>query len=109
MVHGFWQRAGLDFTDLFAPVVKPGTIRTVLQLAVSRVWLVHQLDVSNAFLHGHLAEQVFCQQPTGFIDAEHPDHVCALSFSLRVDADAMGMVPAYLSLPAVTWIPVHPL
>ncbi|KAK1684485.1 hypothetical protein QYE76_045333 [Lolium multiflorum] len=62
VVRGFRQRAGVDFTDTFAPVVKPGTIRTVLQLAVSRAWPVHQMDVSNAFLHGHLEEQVFCQQ-----------------------------------------------
>uniref|UniRef100_A0A453IDZ6 Reverse transcriptase Ty1/copia-type domain-containing protein n=1 Tax=Aegilops tauschii subsp. strangulata TaxID=200361 RepID=A0A453IDZ6_AEGTS len=82
VVRGFRQRAGVDFTDTFAPVVKPGTIRTVLQLAVSRTWHVHQLDVSNAFLHGHLAEQVFCEQPTGFVDATHPDHVCLLSRSL---------------------------
>ncbi|KAM0908576.1 hypothetical protein ACQ4PT_015368 [Festuca glaucescens] len=82
VVRGFRQRAGIDFTDTFAPVVKPGTIRTVLQLAVSRAWPVHQMDVSNAFLHGHLEEQVFCQQPTGFIDSAHPDHVCLLSRSL---------------------------
>ena len=82
MVRGFRQRAGVDFTDTFAPVVKPGTIHTVLQLAVSRAWPVHQLDVSNAFLHGHLAKEVYCQQPTGFVDAEHPDHVCLLSRSL---------------------------
>ncbi|XP_020198854.1 uncharacterized mitochondrial protein AtMg00820-like [Aegilops tauschii subsp. strangulata] len=56
VVRGFWQRAGMDFTDTFAPVVKPGTMRAMLQLAVSRAWPVHQLDVSNAFLHGHLAE-----------------------------------------------------
>nr|XP_020167574.1 uncharacterized mitochondrial protein AtMg00810-like [Aegilops tauschii subsp. strangulata] len=53
-----------------------------LQLAVSRAWPVHQLDVSNAFLQGHLAELVYCQQPTGFIDAAHPDDVCLLSRSL---------------------------
>ncbi|XP_073362212.1 uncharacterized mitochondrial protein AtMg00820-like [Aegilops tauschii subsp. strangulata] len=75
VVQGFRQRAGVEFTDTFAPIVKPGTIRTVLQLAVSRAWHVHQLDVSNAFLHGHLADQVFCEQPTGFVDARHPDHV----------------------------------
>nr|XP_020153304.1 uncharacterized mitochondrial protein AtMg00810-like [Aegilops tauschii subsp. strangulata] len=40
------------------------------------------MDVSNAFLHGHLSEQVFCQQPTGFVDAARPDHVCLLSRSL---------------------------
>ena len=82
MVRGFRQRAGVDFTDTFAPVVKLGTIRAVLQLAVSRAWPVHHLDVSNTFLHGHLAEQVFCEQPTGFVDAEHPDFVCLLSRSL---------------------------
>lgn len=82
VVRGFRQRSGVDFTDTFAPVVKPGTIRTVLQLAVSHAWPVHQMDVSNAFLHGHLAEQVYCQQPTGFIDATHPDLVCLLSRSL---------------------------
>ena len=82
VVRGFRQRAGIDFTDTFAPVVKPGTIRTVLHLAVSRAWPVHQMDVSNAFLHGHLEEQVFCQQPTGFVDPALPDHVCLLSRSL---------------------------
>jgi hypothetical protein len=78
VVCGFWQRAGVDF-DTFAPVVKSGMIHDVLQLALSRTWPVHQLDVSNAFLHGHLIEQVLCQQPTGFISATHPDHVCLLS------------------------------
>ncbi|XP_073363569.1 uncharacterized protein [Aegilops tauschii subsp. strangulata] len=82
VVRGFCQRAGVDFTDTFAPVVKPGTIRAVLQLAVSRAWPVHQLNGSNAFLHGHLDEQVFCQQPTGFVDTDYPDHVCLLSRSL---------------------------
>ncbi|XP_073357847.1 uncharacterized protein [Aegilops tauschii subsp. strangulata] len=72
---------GRGFTETFAPVVKPGTIRTVLQLAVSRAWPVHQLDVCNAFLHGHLIEQVFCEQPTDFVDTTHPDHVCLLSRS----------------------------
>ncbi|XP_073360437.1 uncharacterized protein [Aegilops tauschii subsp. strangulata] len=38
VVHGFRQRAGVDFTDTFAPVVKPGTIRAVLPLAASRAW-----------------------------------------------------------------------
>ncbi|XP_071683292.1 uncharacterized mitochondrial protein AtMg00810-like [Lolium perenne] len=40
------------------------------------------MDVSNAFLHGHLSEQVYCQQPIGFVDAERPDDVCLLSRSL---------------------------
>ena len=63
---------GVDTTDTFALVLKPGMIRAMLQLVVSRAWPVHQLDVSNAFLHGYLTEQVFCEQPTGFIVPRTP-------------------------------------
>ena len=63
-------------------MIKTATIRTVLTLVASRKWLAHQLDVSNAFLHGNLQEQVYCQQPTGFADPARPDHVCLLSRSL---------------------------
>jgi hypothetical protein len=63
-------------------VVKPATIRTVLHLATTRRWPIHQLDVKNAFLHGNLSERVYCHQPAGFIDAAHPNHVCQLIKSL---------------------------
>jgi hypothetical protein len=82
VVRGDLQRAGVDFGKTFTPVVKPATIRTVLTLIASRKLLVHQLDVSNAFLHGHLQERVYCQQPAGFVDPERPDAVCLLSRSL---------------------------
>ncbi|XP_071685349.1 uncharacterized protein [Lolium perenne] len=82
VVRGFAQRPGIDFGETFSPVVKPATIRTVLSLACSRNWPVHQLDVKNAFLHGVLEEQVYCYQPTGFVDSLHRDHVCKLAKSL---------------------------
>jgi histone deacetylase 1/2 len=82
VVRGNTQRAGVDFHQTFSPVVKPATIRTVLHLAASRDWPVHQLDVKNAFLHGELVERVYCRQPAGFIDLDHPDHVCLLAKSL---------------------------
>ena len=62
--------------------MKPATIRTVLTIVASKQWPAHQLDVSNAFLHSHLDEQVFCQQPTGFVDPSQPDAVCMMSRSL---------------------------
>jgi hypothetical protein len=82
VVHGFKQWQGIDFDQTFSPVVKPGTIRTVLHLAASRGWSINQLNVRNAFLHGKLAEQVYCLQPIGFINTGRPDHVCRLSKSL---------------------------
>jgi hypothetical protein len=54
VLRGFTQRPGVDYDETFSPVVKPATIRTVLTLALSRNWPVHQLDVTDAFLHGTL-------------------------------------------------------
>ncbi|GKB25388.1 ribonuclease H-like domain-containing protein [Tanacetum coccineum] len=82
VANGSTQVEGVDVDETFSPVVKPGTIRTVLSLAISRHWPVHQLDVKNAFLHGDLAETVYMHQPPGFRDPEHPDYVCLLQRSL---------------------------
>lgn len=72
----------MDYGETFSPVVKPATIRTVLSLALSKAWLIHQIDVKNAFLHGELKETVYMHQPMGFRDPDHPDHVCLLKKSL---------------------------
>jgi hypothetical protein len=82
VLRGFSQRPGIDFDETFSPVVKPATVRTVLSLVVSRAWPIHQLDVKNAFLHGTLAETVYCMQPSGFVDPAHPNSVCRLNKSL---------------------------
>ncbi|GKD15895.1 ribonuclease H-like domain-containing protein, partial [Tanacetum coccineum] len=57
---------GIDCDETFSPMVKPATIRTVLSLAVSRCWPIHQLDVKNVFLHGHLSETIYMHQPLGY-------------------------------------------
>jgi hypothetical protein len=54
----------VDFDEIFSTVVKPATVRTILSLALSRQWPVHQLDVKNAFLHDTLSRQcIACSRP----------------------------------------------
>ena len=79
---GKTQQVGIDCGETFSPVVKPATIRTVLSLALSKGWALHQLDVKNAFLHGELKETVYMHQPLGYRDKNFPDHVCLLRKSL---------------------------
>ncbi|CAH9146417.1 unnamed protein product [Cuscuta epithymum] len=78
VAQGYNQQAGVDFSETFSPVVKPTTVRIVLTLAISFGWVMRQLDVKNAFLHGHLTEEVYMRQPQGFIHPQFPHHVCRL-------------------------------
>ena len=82
VLRGFTQRPSVNYDETFSLVVKPATVRTVLSLALSRSWPVHQLDVKNAFLHGTLLETVYCTQSAGFVDSNRPDMVCRLNKSL---------------------------
>lgn len=66
VAKGYSQQWGVDFTEVFAPVARWDTIRTILTLAALRGWNVFQLDVKSAFLHGELSETVFVDQPQGY-------------------------------------------
>jgi hypothetical protein len=79
---GFTQWPGVDYDETFSPVVKPASIRTVLFLAVSCFWPIHQLDVKNMLLHNTLLETVNCSQPMGFVDTAQHDRACCLNKSL---------------------------
>ncbi|KAJ9548922.1 hypothetical protein OSB04_021465 [Centaurea solstitialis] len=75
VANGRNQQQGIDCDETFSPVVKPATIRTVLSIAVSQHWPIHQLHMKNAFLYGHLQETVYMHQPPGFHDPRYPDHI----------------------------------
>jgi hypothetical protein len=78
VAKGFEQQSVIDYTETFSPVIKPASIRLILALAVHFEWPIRQLDVSNAFLHGSLTEEVYMEQPRGFVDPHHADFVCKL-------------------------------
>ena len=82
VAKGYTQRAGIDYNEIFSPVVKFKTIRMMLAIMVHYDLELEQLDVKTAFLHGNLDEKIYMSQPAGFIDSAHPDFVCLLKKSL---------------------------
>ncbi|GAU32260.1 hypothetical protein TSUD_53880 [Trifolium subterraneum] len=66
VAKGYAQQHGIDYNEIFAPVARWDTIRTILALAAERGWYVFQLDVKSAFLHGDLEEEVYVEQPLGY-------------------------------------------
>ncbi|KZV56298.1 hypothetical protein F511_00295 [Dorcoceras hygrometricum] len=81
VAKGYSQREGLDYNEIFSPVVKLTTIRLLLSLVTEKDMELDQMDVTTAFLHGDLEETIYMRQPEGF-NLEYPDRVCKLSKSL---------------------------
>ncbi|KAE8719673.1 hypothetical protein F3Y22_tig00109926pilonHSYRG00011 [Hibiscus syriacus] len=82
VAKGFSQQKGVDYDEIFSPVVRHTSIRAVLALVAS--WDLHleQMDVKTAFLHGDLEEQIYMRQPEGFTQPGNEHLVCRLKKSL---------------------------
>ena len=79
---GYTQIYSFDYYDTFSPVAKIASIRLLFSLIVKRSWPLYQFDIKNAFLHGNLAEEVYMEQPLGFVAQEESGLVCRLRRSL---------------------------
>jgi hypothetical protein len=78
---GFSQVEGIDYNETFSPVAKMNSIHLVLALATSHKWEVHQMDVKSTFLHGDLQEEIYMEQPLGYVQNDS-SLVCHLKKSL---------------------------
>ncbi|CAI7774248.1 unnamed protein product [Closterium sp. NIES-54] len=65
VAKGYQQKEKVDYKELFAPVVKPSPLRTLLAGATIKGWVVKQMDVTTTFLDGVLVEEIFMAQPKG--------------------------------------------
>ena len=82
VIQGFKQKSGIDYFDTYAPVARISTIRLLIALASIHNLLIHQMDVKTAFLNGELEEEVYMNQPQGFIMPGNENKMCKLVKSL---------------------------
>lgn len=82
VAKGYSQKEGIDYHEVFSPVVKHTSIRIMLSIVVNRDYELEQMDVKTAFLHGSLEERIFMEQPEGFIKKGDENKVCLLRKSL---------------------------
>ncbi|KAI3791229.1 hypothetical protein L2E82_04923 [Cichorium intybus] len=82
VAKGFTQTPGIDYDDTFSPVAKIKSIRIMLAIAAFYDYEIWQMDVKTAFLNGKLTEDVYMNQPEGFVDAKYPNKVCKLEKSI---------------------------
>ena len=80
--RGFAQNKGIEFDEIFPPVVKMTSIRTILSLVVVEDFHLEQLDVKTTFIHGDLEEEIYMQQPQGYEVKGKEKLVCRLKKSL---------------------------
>jgi hypothetical protein len=67
ITKGYIQQQGVDFEEVFAPVAHMESVRVMLAVAAHYGWTVHHMDVKSAFLNGDLVEEVYVDQPPGFV------------------------------------------
>ncbi|XP_034212968.1 uncharacterized protein LOC117625533 [Prunus dulcis] len=82
VAKGYVQKPGIDYNETFAPVARLDTIRTLIALAAQKGWKLYQLDGKSAFLNGKLQEEVYVEQPEGFVIQGKEDRVYRLHKAL---------------------------
>ena len=82
VVKGFRQQYGVDFDEIFSPVVKMTTLRFLLGIVTVEDLELIQLHMKTTFLHGDLEEKIYMEQPQGFVEPGRERLVCRLKRSL---------------------------
>ncbi|KAL0533145.1 hypothetical protein IC582_030360 [Cucumis melo] len=82
VAKGYTQKDGIDYKETFSPVSKKDSLRIIMVLVAHYDLELHQMDVKTAFLNGNLDEEVFMDQPEGFMVEGKEHMVCKLKRSI---------------------------
>lgn len=82
VAKGYKQRVGIDYGEVFAPVARMETIRLMISLAAQHKWKIYQLDVKSTFLNGFLEEEIYVEQPLGYVKVGQEGKVYKLKKAL---------------------------
>ena len=80
VAKGYTQLYYSDYYDTFSPVAKIASVYLLLSMATMRTWPLFQLDIKNVFLHGDLIEEVYMEQPLGFVTQGESGLVCVIAY-----------------------------
>jgi hypothetical protein len=73
---------GIDYEETFSLVARYTSIWMIISLTTSMGWKLHQMDVKTTFLNGEFEEEIYIEQPYGFVIHEKESHVCRLKKAL---------------------------
>ncbi|RVW98450.1 Retrovirus-related Pol polyprotein from transposon RE1 [Vitis vinifera] len=89
------QEYGVDYEETFAPVAKMTTIRTILAIAASQSWQLHQMDAKNVFFHGDLQEEIYTKLPSSMTNSS-PHDVSDVTYNFHMKD--LGQLTYFLGL-----------
>ena len=82
VVQGYTQIEGIDFDETFSHVARLESIRLMFGVTYHLSFKLYQMDVKSAFLNGYMNEEVYVEQPKGFVDPSFPNHVFSIKKAL---------------------------
>ena len=82
VAKGFSQVEGLDYDQVFSPIVRFETVRLILAMAALENWVAYGLDVRNTYLYGELDKEIYMEQPEGFCVPGKENYVLRLNKAL---------------------------
>ncbi|GKG22088.1 retrotransposon protein, putative, ty1-copia subclass, partial [Tanacetum coccineum] len=75
VTKGYTQTPRIDYEETFSPVADIRAIRILIALAAFYDYEIWKMDVKTAFLNGYLSEEVYMEQPEGFVNPKYPKRI----------------------------------